>query len=181
MVALRTTQLQLRRESTMRYTIIAFSLFLAACGDMPFRAPTGPSGNPTGAAEATRGSALPMSGTLDATETVAGADHELTGTGESTHLGRFALHSEFVVVPAPASTATGTATWTAADGSTLVTTLTGQATVTFPTAAIHETHTVTGGTGRFAAASGTLVVERMLNLLTLASSGSVSGTLSLGL
>jgi hypothetical protein len=121
-----------------------------------------------------------MSGRLEASETVAGADHVLTATGESTHLGRFVMHSEFVVVPAPTSTATGTATWTAADGSTLLATITGQAAIAFPTATINETHSITGGTGRFAHASGTLVVERVLSLLTLASSGSVSGTISLG-
>jgi hypothetical protein len=52
--------------------------------------------------------------------------------------------------------------------------------VTFPTAAISETHTVTGGTGRFADASGSISIERSINLPTLVSSGSITGTINLG-
>ena len=69
--------------------------------------------------------------------------------------------------------------WTAANGDAIATTVAGHAVVTFPLAAITETHTITGGTGRFAGASGTLIVERSLNLPTLASSGSIAGTISL--
>jgi len=128
---------------------------------------------------ATAGSALPFSGTLQAKETVTDGLNRLTGTGEATHLGRFTLLSEFTVIPPPVSTASGTATWTAANGDEIFTTVTGQAVVTFPTAAIVETHTITGGTGRFVKASGTLVVERSLDLLSLESSGSIAGTIDL--
>jgi len=128
---------------------------------------------------ATAGSALPFSGTLKAKETVTDGLNRLTGTGEATHLGRFTLLSEFTVIPPPVSTASGTATWTAANGDEIFTTVTGQAVVTFPTAAIVETHTITGGTGRFVKASGTLVVERSLDLLSLESSGSIAGTIDL--
>jgi hypothetical protein len=122
---------------------------------------------------------LPFSGTLQATETAAGALNRLTGAGEAIHLGRFTLISEFTVVPPPVSTASGTARWTAANGDQIATTVTGHAVITFPVAAITETHTITGGTGRFAGASGSLVVERSLNLQTLVSSGSIAGTISL--
>jgi hypothetical protein len=43
-----------------------------------------------------------------------------------------------------------------------------------------ETHIITGGTGRFAAASGSIILERSINLQTLISSASITGTISLG-
>jgi hypothetical protein len=122
---------------------------------------------------------LPFRGTLDATETEDGSLHHLVGTGNATHLGRFTLTSNFTVDTAT-FTASGTAAWTAANGDQLFTTVTGHAVVTFPTAAIAETHTITGGTGRFAEAWGSISIERSLNLPTLVSSGSITGTLNLG-
>jgi hypothetical protein len=165
----------------MRYLVLGFCVLTAACADTRYSAPTAPSSNVAGAAstEATGGSELPFSGTLQATETVAGAVHQLSGTGEATHLGRFTLLSEFTVIPPPVSTASGTATWIAANGDEIFTTVAGQAVITFPMAALVETHTISGGTGRFVEASGTLVVERSLNIPTLASSGSITGTISL--
>ena len=66
--------------------------------------------------------------------------NQLSGEGEATHLGRFTLVSVFTVIPPPVSTASGTATWTAANGDEISTTFSGRAVVTFPTAAIVETH-----------------------------------------
>jgi hypothetical protein len=104
--------------------------------------------------------------------------NRLVGTGNATYLGRFTLTSDFTVDVATA-TAVGTAVWTAANGDQLFTTVTGEAVVTFPNAAIVETHVITGGTGRFAGASGTLRVERSLSLVTNVSSASITGTLNL--
>ena len=165
----------------MRYLVLGFCFVAAACGDTSFKSSTAPSSSISDAAStnASGGSELPFSGTLQATETVDGGLHRLSGTGQATHLGRFTLQSEFTVTPPPVSTASGTATWTAANGDEIFTTVTGQAVVTFPTAAIVETHTITSGTGRFAEASGTLVVRRSLNLVTLVSSGSIAGTVDL--
>lgn len=164
----------------MRYLVLGFCVVTAACADARLSAPTTPTSISGGAStEATGGSELPFRGTLTATETATGALRRLTGTGEATHLGRFTLLSEFTVIPPPVSTASGTATWTAADGDEIFTTLAGQAVITFPIAAIGETHTITGGTGRFAGASGTLLVERSMNILTQASSGSIAGTINL--
>jgi hypothetical protein len=42
-----------------------------------------------------------------------------------------------------------------------------------------ETHTITGGTGRFAETAGSIIVERSINLQTMISSGSITGTISL--
>lgn len=172
----------------MRRVVFGFCIVAVACAGTAPTTPTAESStiavpsstvsvaSPTEA----RGSELPFSGTLEATETVAGALHRLSGAGEATYLGRFTLISEFTVIPPPLSTASGTATWTAANGDQIFTTSVGHAVITFPVASITETHTTTGGTGRFAEASGSLVVDRSLNLQTLVSSASITGTISLG-
>ena len=168
----------------MRYAMVGFAIFAAACaGDAP-TAPTSPFSSLGEAAvtDARGGSDLPFRGTLEATETANGALHNLVGTGHATHLGRFALTSAFTVtagVP-PTATASGTATWTAANGDEISTNVTGLGIVTFPTVATTETHEITGGSGRFANVSGTIIVQRVINLQTLASSAEISGTISLG-
>ena len=136
----------------MRYVLVAFCAFATACAG---GSPTAPSsslsqiGATFAGTQARGGSELPFLGTLEATETVNGAVHNLVGTGEATHLGRFTLTSEFTVTSQP-SRASGTATWTAANGDEFFTTLIGQGVVTFPVLATVEAHTITGGTGRVA-------------------------------
>jgi hypothetical protein len=127
------------------------------------------------------GSELPFAGTFEANETASGpggAQHHLEGIGNATHLGRFTITSDFTVDPITV-TGAGTATWTAANGDQIFTAETGQGVVTFPTLTVDETHTITGGTGRFEGASGTFVVERSINLPTLTSSATFTGTISL--
>jgi hypothetical protein len=151
----------------MRYGVLGFCVFAAACaGEAPI-APTSPSSPIGGTAvtEAKGGSELPFRGTLQATETADGNLRHLVGTGNATHLGRFTLTSDFIVDPATV-TASGTAIWTAANGDEIFTTHTGEGVVTFPLLDTMETHTITGGTGRFAGASGSIVLERAINLLT---------------
>ena len=171
----------------MRYIFVGFCVFAAACANAP-SAPTSPSSSVKDAgvsspvaeaARATGGSELPVRGTLAASETEDGALHHLVGTGEATQLGRFTLTSDFTV-DASTAMATGTATWTAANGDQIFTTTVGQAVIVFPQATITETGTITGGTGRFAEASGSLLLQRSLDLLTLRSSASITGTISLG-
>ena len=168
----------------MRHVVIGFCVVAAACAGTSPSAPTGPSSTIVGAAvtEARGGSELPFRGTLQATEKVADDGlHRLDGGGEATHLGRFTLTSEFTLLtPPPVVTASGTATWTAANGDKIFTSTAGQGVITLPVAAIAETHTITGGTGRFADVSGRLIVDRSLNVLTLHSSASLTGTISLG-
>ena len=169
------------RGLTMRYVVLGLCVFAAACAELP-SAPTSPSTSSTDGAAVTQargGSELPFQGTLQATETADGALRHLVGTGEATHLGRFTLTSEFTVT-SPPPRASGTATWTAANGDEIFTTLIGQGVVTFPVLATVETHTITGGTGRFAGTSGSIIVERSLNLQTWISSASITGTISLG-
>jgi hypothetical protein len=163
----------------MRYLGLGFCVFAAACAEAP-SAPTSPSSPIGGAAvtEATGGSELPVRGTLEATETT-GAQRHLVGNGEATQLGRFTLTSDFTV-DTTTGIGSGTAIWTAANGDQIFTTFAGQAVIAFPTATITETPTITGGTGRFAEASGSIIVARSLNIPTLTSSGSITGTISLG-
>src|SRR4029453_6829536 len=107
-----------------------------------------------------------------------GAQHHLEGTGHATHLGRFTITSDFTVNMMTV-TAVGTAIWTAANGDQIFTNVSGHGTISFPTLTTTETDTITGGTGRFEEASGTFVVERSINIPTLVSSATFSGTLSL--
>ena len=71
----------------------------------------------------------------------------------------------------------GTATFTAANGDTLTATIAGLGTRTSPTTlSIVEVYTITGGTGRFADATGSFTLNSTLDQLTGASSGAFSGT-----
>jgi hypothetical protein len=100
-------------------------------------------------------------------------------TGNATQLGQFTLEIPHVVNRAD-RTAVGTYEFTAANGDTLSADFTGKAT---PTATpgilyIEETATITGGTGRFAGATGSFTVERLFNTVTGTTTGSFNGTIS---
>ena len=179
------------RGLTMRHVVLGLCVFGVACAELP-SAPTSPSSSSIDGAAVTQaraprgdllslrgGSELPFQGTLQATETADGALRHLVGTGEATHLGRFTLTADFTVT-SPPPMASGTATWTAANGDEIFTTVIGQGVVTFPILAVVETHTITGGTGRFAGSSGSIILERLINLQTFISSASITGTISLG-
>lgn len=103
---------------------------------------------------------------------------ESIGSGQATHLGLFTTYSLSVVNLLDGSGA-GSGTWVAANGDTLVVTGSGQFTLTDDpdVALIVETATITGGTGRFTGASGSFTVERLLDTVTGASSGSFEGTI----
>ena len=164
---------------------IALAIGLAGCADPV--APTAPS--PTvGASEtamaARGGTELPFRGTLEARETgqfqpaTRTVLVRLQGTGTASHLGRYTVVSEFTVSPATL-TAAGHATFTAANGDVLTATFTGRSVVTGGTVAIIESLTITGGTGRFAGATGSATLQRTLTRATGVSSGSFEGTLDL--
>jgi hypothetical protein len=144
---------------------------------------------PAAASSAASTTAVPFKGSLEGTYAGSGEPPLISvhveARGNATHLGRFAFDSRHVVNFVDFSGA-GTAEFTAADGDKLTTNVTGVATpqdapgVFF----IVETHTVTGGTGRFAAARGQFVVERVSLPSGPAdgtTSGSFEGTLSLPL
>ena len=123
----------------------------------------------------------PFKGKLDAVETsqfafpIASIDRE--GTGTATYLGKYTEHvTQQVNVLTMSST--GASTFTAANGDTLTASITGQATPTSPgVLSIAEVYTITGGTGRFAGATGTFTLESTLNLATGVSSGTFSGAI----
>ena len=145
-----------------------------------------------GSSEATTNRALvttPFQGNLEGTYSGSGVPPIITvhvlATGTASHLGRFTLDSTHDVDFRDFS-GVGGAVLQAANGDTLTTTLLGRAEPqgTSGIFRIIETYTITGGTGRFAGASGEFVVDR-LSLPGAAgpdsgtTSGSFEGTLSL--
>jgi len=102
----------------------------------------------------------------------------LTGNGVATHFGAFSVSIHSVVNLATGA-GEGTFVLNAANGDQIAGSVVGQATPTdnadFVT--IEETGTITGGTGRFAGASGEFTIERTLNRPTGSSSGTLSGTI----
>ncbi len=100
------------------------------------------------------------------------------GTGTATHLGKF-TETFRAQVDVRTASATGTATFTAANGDTLTASVVGQGDPTTPPTArsIVEVYTITGGTGRFADATGIFTLKRTLDLTTGVSSGTFSGAI----
>ena len=103
---------------------------------------------------------------------------EASASGNATHLGRYTMTSEFQV-NLGTLVGSGFAEFIAANGDSLFTAVTGQGSATAnPDAlSIVETFTITGGTGRFAGATGSFTGERLLNTVTNISSGSFNGTI----
>ena len=129
------------------------------------------------------GEPVPFLGRLDGVVTITGAPPIVSvvvnATGNATQLGQFTLAIPHVVNRAT-RTAIGSYEFTAANGDTLTAEFTGTA---MPTAVpgvlyIEETATITGGTGRFAGATGSFICERLFNTITGTTSGSFEGTIS---
>jgi hypothetical protein len=130
---------------------------------------------------------VPFKGSLEGTYTGSGepplVSVHVEAQGNATHLGRFTFDSPHVVNFAD-FTGAGTAELTAANGDQVTTDVTGVAMPqdTPGVFLIIETHIVTGGTGRFAGATGRFVVERVSfpsGPTNGTTSGSIEGTLSL--
>lgn len=91
----------------------------------------------------------------------------LVGTGHATHVGLFTNTQSHCVNPSTLDFALGQNTMTAANGDTLVGTYSGHMEITGPnTAAIYGVFVTTGGTGRFAGATGGGVATGTLDLIT---------------
>jgi hypothetical protein len=105
------------------------------------------------------------------------------GSGSATELGQFTMHFEGVVYNDAAGVGVGVegANFTAPDGDKIFATNTGLGvpTNTPGVNSIVEKYTVTGGTGRYDGASGNFTVERLVNLATGVSSGTIKGKLEL--
>ena len=173
----------------MRYLVIGFCVFAAACAGAPPTAPTSsattsyPSqiGGGTVTTEARGGSELPFKGTYEGLETVltVPSHHHLDAAGNATHLGRFTVTADWTVTTAGAIETSST--WTAANGDEFFTRFTRGGVFVPPTATFTETHTITGGTGRFANASGTFTVVQTRGLsMPYNNSATIDGTINLG-
>jgi opacity protein-like surface antigen len=125
---------------------------------------------------------VPLRGSWDAVETAVVVPPMLfvnsNAVGHASQLGRYTATFEFQV-DLRTSTASGSFTMTAANGDTLFGTLSGHSTPAGSFAAIVETDTILGGTGRFAGATGSFTVERLLDQATGISSGSFNGAIAL--
>jgi len=123
----------------------------------------------------------PFKGTVNAVETgtvvfpTRFLDRE--GTGTATYLGRYTEHIT-MQINLLTSHSIGDATFTAANGDTLTASVDGQATPASPgVLSIIEVYTITGGTGRFADATGNFTLESTLDTTTGVSSGVFSGAI----
>ncbi len=112
----------------------------------------------TMAIPATAEQQVPLKGTFQGNDTVTSTTITTNGTGVSTHMGQLSFTNILSL-----NTLSGTGHWVAVNGDTIDTTFVASA--DFSTAplgyiTVSETHTITGGTGRFAGAQGTFTLER---------------------
>jgi hypothetical protein len=139
------------------------------------------------ASRAVAGEQVPFKGRLEGVVAVTPVnppfivDVLVNAAGEATQLGRFTVaiphRVDRTTVP---PTAIGSYQFTAANGDTLSANFSGQSTLT-PTPGvlyIVETATITGGTGRFAGATGGFVCERLFDAVNFRTAGSFNGTIS---
>ena len=107
---------------------------------------------------------------------------EVTGTGHSTMLGKYRGRYSECFDPATGAVTGGTFTLTAANGDKVSGTFSGQARPTDdPTVvAYHDPGVITGGTGRFADAGGTMTTSGLANLATGEYTGTITGSVSDG-
>ena len=136
------------------------------------------------AGPAAAGEQVPFKGSLEGVVTITPLKPPyvsvlVNATGNATHLGRFTLAIPHMVNRANRS-ATGTYQFVAANGDTLTASFSGKAT---PTAtrgvlSIVEAATITGGTGRFAGATGSFTCVRLFNTVIGTTAGSFNGTIS---
>ena len=105
---------------------------------------------------------------------------DTTGSGEATELGQFTVTWEFTV-NLDTGAGVGSAHFIAANGDSLDTTSLGQGDPTGKPDEnrVVEQHTITGGTGRFAGATGSFTLERLVSTATGVTSGSFEGSIVL--
>ncbi len=149
----------------MRVSVIAAALMLCLAGPV------------------SAGDQVPFRGSMSGSATITPVNPPIVSvlletSGQASQLGRFTLEAPHIVNQATL-TATGTYMFTAADGSTLSATLAGSASLVAPgVLAIAETGTITGGTGRFAGATGSFSTDRTFFPATGQTYGSFEGWIS---
>ena len=146
-------------------------MLTAACGSQALTTPS---------ESAFRGSfTLATRSTVDCPPTCPPTTLRLTGAAEgtATHLGRFTAES-LDVVDMATSTSTGTFDFTAANGDRLLTTSVGKEDRFIPPDVSHVSLvlTITGGTGRFAGASGSLTARQVNTIDGVAGTSSGTGS-----
>jgi hypothetical protein len=160
-------------RTSVRTSLVAVAVFLVALTSVA--APM--------ASSAAAGTSVPFAGAFSGTETNTGAPPTIHSvgnwTGVATHLGRFTVVSPHDV-KIPERTATGKFTFMAANGDTVTADFFGQASTTANpnVLSIVEHGTITGGTGRFADATGTFTVRRLLAQDTATTIGFFTGSIS---
>ncbi len=109
-----------------------------------------------------------------------GMSLEVSGTGHTTELGNYSGHYRECFDPATGAVTGGTFTLTAANGDKVFGTFNGQALPTDnPTVVTYEDPgVITGGTGRFAHASGSMTTNGLANLATGEYTGTITGSVS---
>jgi hypothetical protein len=122
-------------------------------------------------------------GTLEGTVTVTPINPPIASvlieaTGHATKLGRFTVEVPHVVNQA-VRVGSGSYIFTAANGDTLTASFTGVGTLVAPgVLSTTETATITGGTGRFAGATGSFTAHRTFFITAGETVGSFEGTIS---
>lgn len=124
---------------------------------------------------------VPFRGTLQAVETHVVQFPTLTvagsGTGSATQLGKFTMTFD-ATVNLLTRVGIGSTEFVTANGDSIFTDFVGQSTVTGPNqVSIVEIYTITGGSGRFADATGSFILERVEDQITGISSGSFDGAI----
>jgi hypothetical protein len=128
---------------------------------------------------------IPFNGTIEATETVQiFGDPPLfsvlgSGTATTSQLGQFTLLYTFIALESQ-EVAIGASNYIAANGIDIIYTYAtgvGSPTPDPDVVSVAETHTISGGTGRYAGARGSFTLNRLVNVVTGASSGSFDGTI----
>jgi hypothetical protein len=119
------------------------------------------------------------SGLLGPCETGGGV-LDVTGTGHATQLGTFSSHYRECLDPATGAVTHGSFTLTAANGDTVFGTYSGQVSPTAdPNVIVYDDPgVITGGTGRFAGASGSVTQSGVANLATGEYHGTITGSVS---
>ena len=129
---------------------------------------------------AAAGEQVPFQGKLEGTVTRSLPPPPISvlveGTGIATQLGLFTVDIPHVVIPPNGS---GFYHFVAANGDTLTAEFKGVSALAAPGVLyIVETATITGGTGRFAGATGSFVCERLYDIAAGTTIGYFAGTIS---
>ena len=111
---------------------------------------------------------VPFKGAFQGKDAVHPLTITTSGTGLGTHMGEFSLTQETTF-----STLNGSAHWVAANGDSIDSTFVASpdfSTQSLGYITVTETHTITGGPGRFAGAQGSFILERT-HLIALSADG----------